>query len=66
MKPAEPLTAFFRTRSSLPDRDEDGQPTATRVCDPYEALDDLMCVIEELCPRWPAQPTGIDGSKLLL
>lgn len=25
--------------------------------DPFEALDDLMCVIEELCPAWPERPT---------
>ncbi len=56
MKPAEPLTSSFRTPSAP-------GPSAH---DPYEALDDLMCVIEELCPRWPAQPTGIDGAKLLL
>lgn len=25
--------------------------------DPFQALDDLMVVIEELCPVWPARPT---------
>jgi len=24
--------------------------------DPYEILDDLMCVVEELCPEWPDRP----------
>jgi len=24
--------------------------------DPFQALDDLMVVIEELCPVWPARP----------
>ena len=24
--------------------------------DPYAALDDLMCVIEALCPIWPPRP----------
>lgn len=23
--------------------------------DPYEALDDLMAVVEALCPSWPAR-----------
>jgi hypothetical protein len=27
--------------------------------DPYAALDDLMCVIESLCPVWPVrEPYG--------
>lgn len=25
--------------------------------DPYEALDDLMVVVEALCPAWPARAT---------
>jgi len=25
--------------------------------DPYEALDDLMVVVEALCPRWPSRDT---------
>jgi hypothetical protein len=28
-------------------------PVSSR--DPYEALDDLMAVVEALCPRWPAR-----------
>ena len=24
---------------------------------PYEALDDLMVVVEALCPTWPQRPT---------
>lgn len=24
--------------------------------DPYEALDDLMAVVEALCPSWPPRP----------
>jgi hypothetical protein len=26
-------------------------------CDPYQRLEELMQVIEELCPRWPARET---------
>lgn len=34
--------------------------------DPYAALDDLMCVIEALCPVWPPRPTGGELKVLLL
>jgi hypothetical protein len=34
--------------------------------DPFEALDDLMTVIEVLCPRWPARSTFSSASKFLL
>ena len=33
--------------------------------DPYAALDDLMCVIEALCPKWPERPT-FEGSTFRL
>ena len=34
--------------------------------DPYEMLDDLMVVVEALCPRWPARETfKSDGIWLL-
>lgn len=26
-----------------------------RPADPYRELDDLMVVVEQLCPRWPAR-----------
>ncbi|MBX5462116.1 MAG: hypothetical protein IRZ28_13640 [Steroidobacteraceae bacterium] len=28
-----------------------------RERDPYEVLDDLMVVVEALCPRWPPRET---------
>ena len=28
--------------------------------DPFQALDDLMVVLEALCPRWPARPPSTD------
>ena len=34
--------------------------------EPYEALDDLMSVIEALCPRWPPRGTFSDTGKFLL
>ena len=33
--------------------------------DPFAALDDLMCVVEEFCPRWPDRPT-YEGSTVFL
>jgi hypothetical protein len=34
--------------------------------DPFVALDDLMCVIEGLCPQWPERPTFEGSSTFLL
>lgn len=31
--------------------------------DPYQALDELMAVIEELCPVWPPRPTFTNESN---
>jgi hypothetical protein len=36
------------------------------VEDPFEVLDDLMVVVEGLCPTWPSRPTFRDGGYLLL
>lgn len=34
--------------------------------DPLLSLDDLMAVVEALCPRWPERDTFVTGSKMLL
>jgi hypothetical protein len=34
--------------------------------EPYEALDDLMSVIEALCPRWPPREISSGVGKFLL
>jgi hypothetical protein len=34
--------------------------------DPFAALDDLMAVVEALCPVWPARGGFVDGGKMLL
>jgi hypothetical protein len=34
--------------------------------EPYEALDDLMSVIEALCPTWPPRETTSGIGKFLL
>ncbi len=31
--------------------------------DPFQALDDLMAVVEELCPVWPSRPIFTNESK---
>ena len=40
--------------------------SADSPADPFQALDDLMVVVEELCPVWPARPTFADESNYLL
>lgn len=47
---------------------EGGMPPAplARERDPYEVLDDLMVVVEALCPRWPPrEPFKAEGIWLL-
>lgn len=39
-------------------------PSADR--DPFEALDDLMCVIEALAPVWPRREPMKEGERWLL
>ncbi len=34
--------------------------------DPFEALDDLMTVVEALCPVWPQREVFADSSRFLL
>ena len=34
--------------------------------DPFEALDDLMTVVEALCPEWPARKTFANSSVFLI
>ncbi|HMN44175.1 MAG TPA: hypothetical protein PKE27_06375 [Povalibacter sp.] len=34
--------------------------------DPYRALDELMAVVEALCPEWPERGVFVDGGKMLL
>lgn len=46
---------------------EGGLPApACGVEDPYRALDDLMAVVETLCPVWPQRDAFVDGGKMLL
>jgi hypothetical protein len=34
--------------------------------DPYQALDDLMTVVEALCPVWPPRELPKPGGSMLL
>ncbi len=34
--------------------------------DHYQALDDLMVVVEALCPVWPQRPPFAGGTKMVL
>ena len=34
--------------------------------DPFAALDDLMVVVEALCPVWPERSTFANAGKMLL
>lgn len=46
---------------------EGGVPfIASQGRDPFEALDDLMVVVEALCPVWPLREPTKEGSHWLL
>jgi hypothetical protein len=34
--------------------------------DPYRALDELMAVVEALCPEWPERGVFVHSEKMLL
>ena len=40
------------------------QAAVTSEREPYEALDDLMSVIEALCPRWPSREISSGIGKI--
>jgi hypothetical protein len=39
---------------------------ATSEKDPYRALDDLMSVVEALCPIWPQREPFVSTAEMLL
>lgn len=41
-------------------------PQASSFGDPYLALDQLMVVVEALCPVWPSRPTFADAGEMRL
>jgi hypothetical protein len=42
------------------------QVPANRQEDPYRALDELMAVVEALCPEWPQRDVFKNDSRYLL
>lgn len=34
--------------------------------DPYRTLDDLMAVVEALCPTWPERGVFVESGEMLL
>ena len=42
------------------------RPPRPRPADPFLALDDLMVVLEALCPRWPARPPTTETADMRL
>lgn len=42
------------------------EPPVRLDVDPYLALDDLMVVVEALCPVWPERELFVDGGEMLL
>ena len=44
---------------SVPLVADGGSPAVTQPAgDPFEALDDLMALVEALCPTWPHRESG--------
>jgi hypothetical protein len=48
------------------DVQESAPPLASSSGDPYLALDQLMVVVEALCPVWPSRPTFVDAGEMRL
>jgi hypothetical protein len=42
------------------------QEIVSETKNPYSQLDDLMVVLEALCPEWPKRDTFPVGDKMLL
>ncbi len=61
---------FFRQSNDRKDpqlaADGGMQMPAVPVDDPIRALDDLMAVVEALCPIWPERVSFVVGEKMLL
>ena len=56
VKEPQPLVPDIGVVSAIPETERD----------PLEALDDLMVVVEALCPRWPERPTFAESKIFLL
>ncbi len=57
----------FETPPDLPIAGDGGvHVPVTAPEDPYRTLDDLMAVVEALCPKWPTRGTFVRADKMLL
>ncbi len=57
----------FETPPDQPIVGDCGIPVpVTASQDPYRTLDDLMAVVEALCPRWPMRGTFAGADEMLL
>lgn len=41
-------------------------PQCAVAADPYRQLDDLMAVVEALCPTWPERATFANAGRMIL
>lgn len=61
------LQASFAKTTEPPLAANDGADVSARVDeDPFRTLDDLMAVVEALCPTWPQRGTLVNGGRMLL
>jgi hypothetical protein len=61
---ADRVNAPSRTQPLVDDAGLPASPGQTSQ-NPFADLDDLMCVVEALCPKWPERPT-FEGSRVFL
>ncbi len=61
---ADRVNAPSRTQPLVDDAGLPGSPGQTSQ-NPFADLDDLMCVVEALCPKWPERPT-FEESRIFL
>lgn len=60
------MTSFAKSVEQ-PLANEGGLEQSVRQeADPYGALDDLMAVVETLCPEWPQRPALLNTDRMLL
>lgn len=55
-KSTEPLSAGDAGVNDFGHREED----------PFRTIDDLMAVVEALCPVWPERDAFVNGGRMLL
>jgi len=70
-----PVSCKSHTMNSSTASHETEQPVASGAgaraavpspADPYQVLDELMALVEALCPRWPERGTTVDSGEMRL